>query len=48
MAVKNFRTRSGFLIYLYFKDSVFTAIIFPGYFSRFSLFSLFYLVEYIT
>ena len=38
MAVKNSRARSGFLIYSYFKDSVFTAVIFP--FARLSLFSL--------
>lgn len=43
MAVKNSRARSGFLIYSYFKDSVFTAVIFP--FARLSLFSL---GEYIT
>ena len=37
MAVKNSRTRSGFLIYSYFKDSVFTEIIFPllGFLSSF-------------
>ena len=37
MAVKNSGTRSGFLIYSYFKDSVFTAIIFPllGFLSSF-------------
>ena len=29
MGVKNSGTRSGFLIYSYFKDSVFTTIIFP-------------------
>ena len=43
MAVKNSGTRSGFLIYLYFKDSVFTAIIFP-----FARFSQFFLGGYIT
>ena len=37
MAVKNSGARSGFLIYSYFKDSIFTAIIFPfiGYFCSF-------------
>ena len=37
MAVKNSGTRAGFLIYSYFKDSVFTAIIFPflGFLSSF-------------
>ena len=37
MGVKNSGTRSGFLIYSYFKDSVFTAIIFPllGFLSSF-------------
>ena len=38
MAVKNSGARAGFLIYSYFKDSVFTAIIFP--FSRLFLFFL--------
>ena len=37
MGVKNSGTRSGFLIYSYFKDSVFTEIIFPllGFFVLF-------------
>ena len=43
MAVKNSRTRSGFLIYSYFKDNVFTAVIFP-----FARFSQFFLGEYVT
>ena len=38
MAVKNSGARAGFLIYSYFKDSVFTAVIFP--FSRLILFFL--------
>ena len=43
MTVKNSRTRSGFLNYSYFKNSVFTAVIFP-----LARFSLFFLGEYIT
>ena len=37
MAVKNSGAHAGFLIYSYFKDSVFTEIIFPfrGYFCSF-------------
>ena len=38
LGVKNSGTRSDFLIYSYFKDSVFTAIFFP--FSRLFLFFL--------
>ena len=38
MAEKNFGARAGFLIYSYFEDSVFTAVIFP--FSRLFLFFL--------
>ena len=38
MAVKNSGARAGFLIYSYFKDGVFTVVIFP--FSRLFLFFL--------